>query len=496
MNNSFIKYWVCSLAFLWIVNITGVQASDKDINLRLSQQGALDIRAREQSILQDEYAKEAATSQLTIDGKTYQVANNLSDLGQALYLTVKRKQWLAAATFMQRYLLLPGHDLMLVYYARGGLARQRGDLRAAEQAYQALLDLKTDFLPGQLELARTLFDNHKNKAANTLFTQIETAIPVTDAKTADVRQTIASFKQALAQRDDWLISINAGSTYTDNINQTNNQSSCLFYLPNTNSCFIKRSRPEKISARGIEFDASAHKRWSLQDHHGLFVRSFIYGNVYRNQPDYGETNAQLQAGYSYQSAQNQISLSPIFEMNFIGEDALYDARGFNADWLHTISAERLFKLEVSAKTLDYRSDLHSYEDGELYSANATLWQQLPQQWLFFGGLDYSEKNNQDKVSSHHSKGLRVGLSKKFIQGVETTLFASYRKREFKAYNAIYGVQRKDHEKSYTLTVSAPRFDVFGMTPNLTFKHKRVDSNADFFHSYSRNTVSLKLEKRF
>src|SRR3546814_8686029 len=58
---------------------------------------------------------------------------------------------------------------MLVHYAEGGLARERGDLFAAEAEYRALLELQADFLPGQLELARALFENHKDREAHRAF---------------------------------------------------------------------------------------------------------------------------------------------------------------------------------------------------------------------------------------------------------------------------------------------------------------------------------------
>src|SRR3546814_1562077 len=77
-------------------------------------------------------------------------------MGRALYISIARKEWTDVQRFLAAYQRYPDRDPMLVHYAEGGLARERGDLFAAEAEYRALLELQADFLPGQLELARAL----------------------------------------------------------------------------------------------------------------------------------------------------------------------------------------------------------------------------------------------------------------------------------------------------------------------------------------------------
>ncbi|QUJ67825.1 hypothetical protein KDD30_01285 [Photobacterium sp. GJ3] len=176
--------------------------ADQDTNLRLEQNATLQAREKEQTLLEAEQAREDAEA-LIIDGQVYQVDDNLNALGQAIYLSVKARRWIAARGFLTRYLALPGHDMMLVHYARGALARADGDLVQAEQSYRALLQQQPDFLPGQLELARVLFENHKNRDALKLFEQIRTSLPIHDPKAQGVINTVNAFSQALVYRDSW-----------------------------------------------------------------------------------------------------------------------------------------------------------------------------------------------------------------------------------------------------------------------------------------------------
>src|SRR3546814_12797249 len=92
---------------------------------------------------------------------------------------------------------------MLVHYAEGGLARERGDLFAAEAEYRALLELQADFLPGQLELARALFENHKDREAHRAFQAAHTLLAEQGAPAVNVRQTVDAFLHEIGRASWW-----------------------------------------------------------------------------------------------------------------------------------------------------------------------------------------------------------------------------------------------------------------------------------------------------
>ncbi|MEJ1965016.1 MAG: surface lipoprotein assembly modifier [Gammaproteobacteria bacterium] len=107
-----------------------------------------------------------------------------------------------------------------------------------------------------------------------------------------------------------------------------------------------------------------------------------------------------------------------------------------------------------------------------------------------------DSNTPYEVSSYVQKGVRLGTSLRWPGGFNSTLFASYRRRDYGAYSALLEAQRRDQEQNYTAILTVPRWQVFGMTPNITLRHNRVKSNIDWLYTYRKNLVSLKLERQF
>ncbi len=57
----------------------------------------------------------------------------------------------------------------------------------------------------------------------------------------------------------------------------------------------------------------------MDGHHGVYVRSLLYGKY----GEYNETTLITQAGYSYRTARHQAALAPSFEVYEWGNDTLY-----------------------------------------------------------------------------------------------------------------------------------------------------------------------------
>lgn len=469
--------------------------ADEDTELRLQQRNTLTDQRREKALLKDELDAPGDEAQLVINGQIYRAENNLNSLGQALYLSVQHQQWHAADGFLQRYLALPGHDSMLVHYAQGALARSRGQLVAAEREYRALLRLQPNFLPGQLELARVLFENHKNRDSMQLFSEIEKRIPSAEIRAQGVRNTINSFIEALNYRDSWRGSISIGASYTDNLNQSSESYTCFLRTPD-NQCLIERRAPEAKSVSGSDFDASLNKRMSFGNHHGLHFSALMYGNTYKEHKTFNESIAIAKLGYSYHSAKNQYYAAPLFEYRSLSNDKLYSAWGGHLEWRHNLSSNSAFKLETAYKDLRYDSGVYFFETGALSSAFATWWHQWSDQWLVFAGLDYAIKDNSERVNAHTAKGVRLGVSRTLWTGVEATLFSSLRRREYGAYSALLGERRLDREQNHTLIINVPRFQFYDISPSITLQYNRVDSNVQWLYSYEKHSISLMFEKRF
>lgn len=473
-----------------------VFAADQDTSLRLNQTIEYRANQQERELLKDELPSDGAPPLLNIDGQTYSVGNNLDELGRAVYLSIERQQWPQARDYLKRYTALPGHDPMLTAYANGGLARADGNLEQAESYYRQLLALQGDFLPGRLELARVLFENRKDGESNAAFRQISSSLSPADAQAMGVGKTVDSFIQALDHREDWQGSLAIGPTWGYNLNQSPESEVTYRYVTPDETIYVKRSLPKAVSAHGADYEATLNKRVAISGHHGVFMRSLLYGQAYEKQSKYNEGTLINNAGYSYHDAKNQYAFGPSFEFNTIGDNAMYSAWGLRGEWIHTLSATRMFKLEGEYKDMTYKHQINSNLDGGISSVYATLWQALPQRWTLFGGVDLTERNTQDRTAAYLQKGVRLGVAKDFEVGVSAVLFASYRKRQYDAYSAIVDDRRNEKEQGYTFILRAPRLAVLDAVPSLTVKYNKVVSNVDWLYSYDKNSISLKLEKQF
>jgi len=479
------------LIFFASLFLTAAHA-DQDTNLRLNQ--GIDYRASRQE--RDLLKVESASATLVIDGRGYQVANNLSDLGRALYLTVQRQQWGDVAFFRIRYIALPGHDRMLLAYVDGALARADGDLQEAELHYRNLLRMQADFLPGQLELARVLFENHKDREAGALFQQIAQRLDPDDRRTQGVLNTINSYTNALERREAWQGSFATGPTWSDNLNRSS-ESRTTYRLASSEGVYvIERRMPEAVSGEGLDYEATLNRRMAVSGHHGVFAKALAYGQAYSHQGKYNEDTFVSNAGYNYEDARNQFSVGPSFEYNRIGSDSMYSAWGLRGEWTRNLTLTSLIKLEAEYKDLAYKGSYGKLYDGGAASLYATLWQALPQQWTIFGGFDVTDRGARDETEAYFQKGLRFGLAKEFDSGISTVLFASWRTRQFNAYSNLLEARRHEDEYNYTFIVRAPRLAVYDFVPSLTVKLNEVQSNVSWLYSYARSSVSIKLEKQF
>lgn len=472
----------------------GFAQEQADTRRLLDQRIDQQAQARERELLKDELDAERPT--LTIDGERHVIGHNVDDVGRALYLALQQRQWSLAAHFLHEYLTLPGHDELLVHYAQGGLLRIQGKHAQAAAEYRALLALQPDFMPAQLELARTLFEDQQDREADALFADVGTSIDANDPKTEGVRTTIASFRQALAQRERWSGSYAAGPSWTDNANRTSASRTCLLLLI-TGDCLIERKLPEAITATGIDYDATLNKRHALRGHHGVYLRAIAFGQNYRDNSAYNELNAALQAGYSFRSARHNLALAPSFDHYALGNSALFGAPGVHAEWSWTPGQRSMLKLEADWKDLRYRQRDYALNlDGVQRTASATYFRSLGSHWMAFGGIDALDSDSRDRSNGYRSLGARIGASLQWPEGFSHTLFASYRRRSYDLYSPMLGVRRDDDERNYTLIIKARRLAFAGFTPLLSLRYNVVSSNVDWLYSYDRSTASLKLERSF
>ena len=464
---------------------------DDDTRLRLDQD--LSRRAAEREA---RTRQETAPDMLVIDGQAYTVGPGADDVGKALYLSLARRQWADARRFLKAYLALPERDPMLVHYAQGQLARQDGDLRAAERSYRQLLVLQPGFMPGRIELARVLFEDQRDREAEAAFRAVLVDMPNDDARAVGVRRTVESFLAALKRRRSWTGQFALGPGWNSNINQASGSYACLLPGPE-GICFFDRKTPDPLGAATVSFETVLNRRLPLRGSGGLTFRGMAYGELYPEEGRYNQATFVAQAGLDYRTARLAFGVAPSLDVGTMGAERLYEAPGLHAEVSRALGASTLVKLEGDYKAMRYSRAAFASLDGDQVSLFLTAWRGLSGGWTVFGGMDLLDKDADRAVNAYRQAGLRLGAATPTMKGFNGTLFASARRKRWDAVNETLEARRRDDEQSFTAILRAPRWKTpGGFTPSLTVQYAKVASSIDWLFSYEKTAASLKLERVF
>ncbi|MDC2826556.1 surface lipoprotein assembly modifier [Rodentibacter pneumotropicus] len=483
------KYYSILVGILFCVGGSSVSAS-----ANMQEQDALRLwRLHSQQFAQQRQEQnidsEQPTNEITLEGESFQVENNVEFVGQALYIALNRQLWRYAEQFLAQYEKFPDHKVQLAWFAKGALAREQGDLPEAERYYRKLLQSEPDFLRGQLDLARVLFEDKKNTESTALFRQLSHQ-PLPDG----VLLTIQDYQQALKERENWNSSLTLGYLYHKNLNQSSQRQLCL--LEKEGQCFINRRSPDAINTYGWRYDFTAQRRISLQNHHGLEFYFNGYGQFYPRHHDYDENTVKLYGGYSFRNAKTEITAAPILEYSTFGDHRYYHGWGAHLEWTQNISPRHSWNTQFEYKKLRYSKHYSAFDKTDVSTLFGTWYYLLTPQTTLFAGADLSYRHTPDDTQSYRMLGARLGLNYQFDFGLNATVLALWRNYNYQVYHAALELKRKDRQQIYLAILKIPSWNFKDITPYLLLKHTRNKSNADYVYSYKQSEIQLNFEWRF
>ncbi|WP_288063519.1 porin family protein [Rodentibacter caecimuris] len=473
-----------SIGMLYWLTSSSAQANVQEQEaLRLWRQHSQQSAQQQQ---EQRINSEQSENEITLEGESFNVENNVEAVGQALYIALNRQLWQYAEKFLAQYENFPDHQDQLVWFVKGALARERGDLVEAEQYYRALLQSEPDFLRGQLDLARILFENKKNTESTALFQQLA-AQPLPDG----VQLTIHDYQQALQERESWQHSLTIGYQYHQNINQSSQKEVCLLYKED--QCLINRRSPQALNAHGWRYDFNTQRRLSLTGNHGFMFYLNSYGQFYPKQGDYNENTVKTYGGYSFRHAKTDITVAPLLEYNTFGNHRYYHGWGGHFEWTQTISPRHSWNLQFEHKKLQYSQHYSTFNKADISSLFGTWYYLFMPQTTLFGGIDWSSRRTADNTQSYRMQGIRLGFNYQFDFGLNTTFLALLRQYKYQDYHAALELTRQDKQQIYLAVLKMPSWNFKGITPNFVLKHTRNRSNADYVYSYKQSEIQLNFE---
>ncbi|MDO1510326.1 MULTISPECIES: surface lipoprotein assembly modifier [unclassified Neisseria] len=464
--------------WLWLAVSFSAFAEDNTAQ-RLWQNTRQAVQGQERKVHENETQADTALDPSAQPGE--------EDVGERLFIAVNHSNWPEVRKLLAEYRRQSEYDPDIALFAQAALARADGNWNAAKRDYETLLKRQPDFLRGRLDFARLLYEGRLNREATSEFVKLQQE-PLPEA----VKENIASFQEALKERESWQGSVSIGAIWNDNINEGSNGYVCRLEIDG--ECFDSASGEPSIEAGGMKYEAAAVRRWQVTGHHGVFVRGLGYGRVYRNHTPYNEHTASISTGYQFENARHTLAVAPLFEWNSKGNKTNNRAYGVRGEWNMDLD-NWSWNTEAEWKHLDY-ANKETLLDGSLVSVYNTLSYIPRGDLMVYVGLDWQQRKTKDDTDSYRQTSARVGMAKLFSAGFDTSLNATFSHRSHKAENAILEKRRRENEQTYFLNVGADRWKIAGMKPVLTLKHRRINSNIDWLYNSKQNEVSISLTKNF
>lgn len=492
---------IALLCFSTLLSTT-LLADDDDTRLLLNKIER-SAEARERANLGAPDPAENDASLITIEGQTYNVQNTLNDLGPAIYVSINLQQWGKVRQFVERYRQLPGHEPALVEMAEGLIARQQRQYKQAIAHLRRAESLQPGFVRAQLELARTLFEDNQTGEAEALFAQVAgSQVP------EQVLGVLGEYRNAIDSRRQWHGSVALGFGYNSNINQGNGMLTTTQVCAGVFGCFdYSRQMPEPIKSSSLVYDLAAERRFQLSGNHHLLLRGLSYGNYYHRHSEqepgsdsetwYDDNTSVLYAGYNYQSALNDVSLTPLFENYYSDHHTKYQASGVRSEWKHNLSNRLQLGVQLQHKHFRFQGEQREYfDDYDERQVGTSLSYMLDPRTLVFGGATYTRRSQDSDTASNREYMLNLGAYHSFDAGLTLSLVGLYRKTRYDEPDAFLGGLREDRQQVYIANLGMPRLAIAGVVPNLYLKRTVTDSSIDWAYAFRQTEVALKFEKTF
>ncbi|OOF65447.1 hypothetical protein BKL51_05735 [Rodentibacter sp. Ppn85] len=391
----------------------------------------------------------------------------------------------AVKILLPLYKNLPNQDPTLLAWAETIMLRQQGDFSQAVKRYRALFSKHPSLIALRYQLAQALFLNNDNEAAKDQFQKLRA-----ENLSPETIKMIDQYLSALNKRNQW--KVNGGVSYLNESNINN--------APKSGTQIDNWRAWEKENAQGFSYYLNTEKKWSWANNIFTKLQLEGQGKYFWNNKKYNELNLRVGAGWGYQTARFEGSLTPFTEKRWYGggssgSDSLkqYSKNsGVRADinyWLNE-KWQISTALEYGEQRYGWRKHLNG--NNYLWSNTLLFVPKSGQYWL--AGIDYNRENTRDRDNAYQRKNIRLGWGQEWPLGISTRLNLAYARRIYKDID-FFNIRQKNSEYFAALTLWHRNIYFWGITPKLTWTYQKIKSNHPFY-SYDKNRIYLEMSKTF
>lgn len=406
-------------------------------------------------------------------------ARQLFDIAQQLVLA---KRYQEAAPLLAA---LAREDSLATerQFLEGYVLIETGDLKGGEKKFRAVLDNRPDMTRARLELARSLYLQGHNTAADYHF-----RVSQRDTLPADIAAVVSQYRRVISEQRPWRVNMSFG------------------FAPDTN--FTSSTADRSVDLFGLPFDLSDDARRKS----GIGQTGAISGSArLRLSPSWaiGVEAAGRMVNYRGNLGDDVIGTMAIGPQGSIGETQVKLAATGAYRWYGGRPATRLvgaqfsasrpvgdrgvLGLELSARSINnlVNNDYDGWQYGLAASYERPVSRALAASVSLFGKY---EPLRAKAVSSFES-GIALGFGGELPFGLNAGTSLQVSRAWFNAPSPLFGLTRKDlrFEGRASLTLRTMR--MMGFAPMVSYSYANVGSSVDLFE-FGRHRVEFSFSRTF
>lgn len=354
----------------------------------------------------------------------------------------------------------------------GMVALSRKDYPRAEAMFRKTLEADPSLLRVRLELARVLFLQRKDEAADYHF---KLAIAAHPPKTAI--RNIARFREAIRARRAWRFNLNFGIAPDSNINSaTSRERVDILGLP-----FQLNPSARARSGTGIIAGGDASVRLRRGSKVPIYLAA--YGRLVRYADHrFDDIYVGGEAGPEFRLSGGRLRVAGTAFNRWYGGRQLVTSLGTRLNFDKVIGGKWGLEASLSARRNDYarRSDV----DGWDLEASLSVNRALSASALGFGYVSVQRSIANDPGQSYWNARIGAGVIKEMAWGLRPQLAIEIGRRLHDAPLSLFGTTRREWHLQIAASIYKRDWNIAGFAPSM-----RVSYTRDF------STIALYDQKR-
>lgn len=407
-----------------------------------------------------------------------------------IFIAINKKDWQQVEKYLDQLIKNNYQDKSLIYFMQGCLSYKNREPQSAMYYLSQAITINPHFTRAKLDLSHIYIENRVYHKAKLLLNELIAQQDLPD----QVKKKIKYLLILVNNQNPFFATFSLGYQLTDNLNKSPGSPAECLKKNIDGYCLLTRKMPKKITSSGFSLYGMAQQSFMLQEPHSVFIRLSANGQIYRQNTAYNQYQANIYAGYHFQTPQHYLLAGPILGYEQGEEEPNAYEIGGKLEWRYRPAVMAKLDLVVNQqiKWKDYYQWQHNnglkYETSFSinYPFNNMDW------YLSFG---FSQHLHQWKTNDYHRYDIGSGIKFSSLPYLETNLSLLWNQHQFKHFNPLLDAKRRDREWIYAIKLKLSK-KLIGFTPSITFFHRNNNSNVGWLYRYQKNDLQLNLERYF